>query len=538
MIGSPSKEDIQAFSAGVTKHRYDFCRLAYHIFPFGEKGSELEDVHPYDWQMEEWQKLSKHLENPLTRYDLYRVIFSSGNGSAKTAWGAMTILMLMYTQQLRARVTANTEQQMRGTVWPEYDKWIRFARYSEHFFEKFGTSIKAKNPALASTWSTNTFTWSEESPSSISGLHNKGRAVAYVFEEAPGIPAKIWEYANGAFTETLTIKIWMAFGNSDDPSSKFEQNMSSPLWRSRRIDTRTLDHIDKVWIADLLRECNGNEDHDDFRVRVRGLPRKTAKDSIISTETVEAAFERSKNFDTNQVVALPCILMCDPAWTGGDETVIGFRQGHYAAVLEKYKLDREKNETHMLTFTRLCKFEKDLKADAVFIDQAEGTAIYTLAINAGKTNWFLINFGSGPNDTPIAKESEYANLRAQMYYQFNKFLIEGGILAYPNPEKPEDVEMMKKQLCWAKGDRHKTTMKKMVEPKVDIKERVGQSPDIADMFVLSCAFMVEQRLPENSVQLDGQGEPLMLGSAAYRMPDHPLPYDDIDNVEYRNLYDD
>jgi hypothetical protein len=54
----------------------------------------------------------------------------------------------------------------------------------------------------------------------------------YIFEEAPGIPAVIWQYASGAFTETGTIKLHMAFGNSDDPESKFEQNMSSPLWHS------------------------------------------------------------------------------------------------------------------------------------------------------------------------------------------------------------------------------------------------------------------------------------------------------------------
>lgn len=526
-------EDLAVFKEGLTKWRYDFCRLVYHIFPFGQKDHELEQFAPYDWQMEEWEKLSKHLSNPLTRYELYRVCISSGNGAAKTAWGAMTILMLMYTQQLRARVTANTDPQMKSVVWPEYDIWFRNARYNEVFFEKFGTSIKARKSELASTWRTDTFTWSEESPASISGLHNKGRAVAYVFEEAPGIPAKIFEYANGAFGDTLTVKIWMAFGNSDDPNSKFEQNMASPLWHSRRIDTRTLGHMDKQWIADLLRECNGNEDHDDFRVRVRGLPRKTAKDSIISSENIEAAFERANRFDTGTVEQLPCILTCDPAWTGGDETVIAYRQGNYVCVLERYKLDREQKENHTLTYQKLCHWEQELGADVVLIDQAEGTAVYSFAQNAGRINWFLVSFASKPTDTPEHKDSEYANIRAQMYYEFNKFLLEGGVLDCLDEK---DIEMTKKQLTWTKGGRHKVTMKKLAQAKQEIKEEYGQSPDIADALVLSCAMKVTERLPENAGDID-DGTQLLTGQGAYKMPDHPSPYEDLENIDYKRLYD-
>jgi hypothetical protein len=529
-----SKEDVELFKKLINENRYDFNKLVYIIFPFGQPGHDLEHKDVYKWQHEEWKKLSDHLSNPETRYDLYRLIISSGNGAAKTAFGAMTLIMLLYTQQLRARVTANTDPQMKATVWPEYDVWFRNARFNDIFFEKFGTSIKAKNEKLASTWRIDTFTWSEEAPSAISGLHNKGRAVAYGFEEAPGIPAKIWEYANGAFGDTLTIKIWFAFGNSDDPSSKFEQLMESPLWHSRRIDTRTLGHMDKNWINDLLRECNGNEDHDDFRVRVRGMPRKTSKDAIISAENIEAAFERSKNFDSTQVASLPCILTCDPAWQGGDETVISYRQGHYVCLLERYKLDRSQKENHTLTFQKLCHYEHEVNADAVFIDQAEGTAVYSMGQNAGKTSWFLIHFNAKPTDTPESKDSEYGNIRAQMYYEFNKLLLEGAVLACRDPA---DVEFTKKQLTWARAARHKITMKKLVEPKTEIKDRVGSSPDIADSLVLTCAMQIIDRLPENLKDTDVDGQPLLTGSRAFKMPEHPSPYADLEDIDYKTLYD-
>lgn len=522
----PTKEDIEAFMQAIDEYRYDFCKLVYLIFPFGEKGHPLEDMNPYDWQMTEWAKLSRHLQDPRTRHEAYRLIISSGNGAAKTSFGAMTFFMFMYTQRVRARITANTQPQMTSIVWPEYDIWFRHARYSDYFFEKLGQSIKAKDDKYAETWRLDAVTWNEATPSSISGLHNKGGAIIYIFEEAAGIPSIIWRYASGAMTDTDTIKVWMAFANSDDPESQFEQNMNSPDWHARRIDTREMSHVDPKQIAVWLREVGGNEDHDDFRVRVRGLPRKTSKDSIILHDNVVMGLKRRHDFDVAKVGNLPCILMCDPAWQGGDETTIWYRQGNYARLLEKYKLDKAEGEDHMKTYLKLCEYERDLQADHVFIDQGEGTAIKTLANNAGKHNWELISFSGSPTDELESKDSQYGNIRAMMYYHADAWLREGGILDARNPEWIPTIE---KQLCWTKGSRHKITGKKMAEPKIDIKNRVGQSPDIADGFVLGFARQITEKI--DSYSHGGH----IIGDKPFIMKDTHDPYAESD--EYNGLYD-
>jgi hypothetical protein len=521
-------DELKLFQQLINENRYDFCKLVYIIFPFGEPNTDMEFMHPYPWQMEEWAKLSKHLSNPETRYETYRLIISSGNGAAKTAFGAMTLIMLLYTQRLKARVTANTDPQMKTIVWPEYDIWFRKARFVDHFFEKFGTSIKARNLKLAESWRIDTVTWSEQSPASISGLHNKGGAAVYVFEEAPGIPAVIWQYASGAFTETETIKLHLAFGNSDDPESKFEQNMASPLWNSRRIDTRTLKHIDPKQVEAWLIDAGGDEDNDDFRVRVRGLPRKSSKDSIIKVETVEAALARRHTFDISSVSHFPVILSCDPAWTGGDETTIWMKQGHYHCLLEKYKLNKISGETHQLTYNKLCYWERKLKADAVHIDQGEGTGIYTLAMNAEKYHWILVSFASSPTDNPDPAKSEYKNLRAMMYYLLQKALMQSAVL---DAKDPSWIEAIKKQLCWTKGTRHKITHQKLAEPKADIKARVGQSPDVADGAVLLYAFEVQEKLPDN--ELGENGEPIGVGQESLIMKRHEVDY----GADHDDLYD-
>lgn len=529
-------QDMEEFQRLIDKYRYDFVSLAYILFPFGQEGTDLEHMDLYDWQIEELQKLSAHLANPATRYETYRLIVSSGNGAAKTALGAIIFFCLMFTQRVKGRITANTDPQMKSIVWPEYDLWFNRCRYANVFFEKFGTSIKARAPQVAEIWRLDTITWSETTPAAISGLHNKGGCAIYIFEEAPGIPGVIWKYAAGAFTETETIKIHLAFGNSDDPESQFEQNMESPLWHARRIDTRSLKHIDPKQIDAWLVENNGDEDADDFRVRVRGLPRKTSRDSIIRLENVEAAIARAKGFDKRTVSNLPVILSVDPAWTGGDETTIWYQQGNYRCCLAKYKLDKEANETHQVTYDLLQKFDRELGADKVLIDQGEGTTLYTLAMNDGKTHYELVSFANSPNDQPDPKDSTYGNIRAQMYYEANQWLRTEGVLDSLDPAWMEDI---KRQLCWTKGTRHKKTNKKMCESKQEIKDRVMKSPDLADGFVLLGARKVYERLPENQVGGTQDGHPMenVIGGGAFIIKSpQSADYDSFEE-NYKRMYD-
>ena len=76
-----------------------------------------------------------------------------------------------------------------------------------------------------------------------------------------------------------------------------------------------------------------------------------------------------RTIDLESVSRLPCILTCDPAWTGGDETVIWVHQGNWSRLLDRYKLDKELGQTHYYTYNKMCEYEAEYKVDAVFIDQ-------------------------------------------------------------------------------------------------------------------------------------------------------------------------
>ena len=551
---------LELFKQLVQSNKFDFCKLVYIIFPYGEPGHPLEHKKPHDWQMIEWQKMSDWFNNPLTRDMTYKKAISTGNGSGKTAWACQTILMLMYTHMLRGRLTGNTKPQLTQVVWPEYDKWFTFARYSTTFFEKFGESIKSRDEKKADQWQFSMFTWDEQNPAAVSGLHNEGNATAYVMEESPGIPANIFQYANGAFTDINTIKVWLALGNSDDPDSKFEKMMNDPDWNPVRIDTRTLPHVSKDFIATVLKECGGDEDADDFRVRVRGLPRKTNADSIINRDRVRDAFDRAEGFDIGSVNRLPAILTCDPAWTGGDFTTIWYHQGNYSKLLNAYQLNASLGEDHKVTYDLLVGYEKQYRADAVWIDQGEGTAIKTLANQDQRYHWDLVSFASSPTDHPDRQQSEYANMRAQLYFEARKYFNDGAAVldigddidipalklkiaggSVETKEQLKDYVIM--QLGYTKGDRHKITMKKLAESKKEIKARVGESPDFADGMVLRFTRTLLDRQPENEVpeNLSGRfyGEKardMYKNEAGSRAIDLPAGTPDYNMEMYRDLY--
>ncbi|MES2965644.1 MAG: twitch domain-containing radical SAM protein, partial [Bdellovibrionota bacterium] len=59
-----------------------------------------------------------------------------------------------------------------------------------------------------------------------------------------------------------------------------------------------------------------------------------------------------------------------------------------------------------------------------------------------------------------------------------KMIHTPGMLELNFVRDPEWYDIIEKQLCWTKGGRHKVTQKKLAEPKLDIKTRVGQSPDV------------------------------------------------------------
>lgn len=365
-------------------------------------------------------------------------------------------------------ITANTDTQLRTKTAPEVGKWQRMS-LTAAWFDVQATSIASRTKNHDKTWRCDLVPWSEHNTEAFAGLHNKGKRIVLIFDEASAIADKVWEVAEGALTDEDTEIIWLAFGNPTRNTGRFRECFSKyrHRWQHRQIDSREVEGTNKVQIRKWEEDYGENSDF--FKIRVRGMfPSMSAK-QFIGTDDVDAA--RGRHLKPEQYTFAPKIVTCDPAWEGDDELVIALRQGLYFKVLRTIP----KNDNDLEVATLLAALQDEHGAQAVFIDAGYGTGIYS----AGKTwgrNWQLVWFGSE------STEPAYVNKRAQMWGAVKQWLKDGGTIdpgddvLYQDLIGPETV---------ARSDG-----KIQLESKKDMKARGLPSPGRGDALALSFAYPV------------------------------------------------
>ncbi|MBK6911400.1 MAG: hypothetical protein IPH10_10810 [bacterium] len=130
----------------------------------------------------------------------------------------------------------------------------------------------SKDPAHENTWRLDMVPWSERNTEAFAGLHNKGKRILLVFDEASAIPDLIWEVSEGALTDASTQIIWAVFGNPTRNKGRFRECFKGGRfehrWISRAVDSREVTLTNKTQIAKWITDYG--EDSDFVRVRVRG----------------------------------------------------------------------------------------------------------------------------------------------------------------------------------------------------------------------------------------------------------------------------
>jgi hypothetical protein len=142
------------------------------------------------------------------------------------------------------------------------------------------------------TWRLDAVTWSENNLEAFAGLHNLGKRVVLLFDEASGISDRVWDVAEGALTDEDTEIVWVVAGNPTQPSGRFFEclNRQRARWQGRQIDARTVEGTNKRQFAEWV-EFYG-EDSDFVRVRVRGEFPSAGSMQFISRDVVAAARTR------------------------------------------------------------------------------------------------------------------------------------------------------------------------------------------------------------------------------------------------------
>ena len=449
---------------------HDPLRWARMAFDWGI--GELHDSEgPRQWQADVMTDIKAHLSNPDTRFMPLMLSVASGHGIGKSAGIGMLINWAMSTcEDCKVIVTANTDTQLRTKTSPEIGKWSRLSITSE-WFNAQSASVSSTDPQHSKTWRCDMVPWSEHNTEAFAGLHNQGKRIVLIFDEASAIADKVWEVAEGALTDENTEIIWLAFGNPTRNTGRFREcfRRYKHRWICRQIDRRTVDGKNKAKIQKWAEDYG--EESDFFKVRVRGLFPSMSARQFISEADVSAAYGRSLN--PRQYDFAPVILTLDPAWEGDDELVIGKRQGLAFHILRTIP----KNDNDLIVAGILARLEDEHKADAVFVDGGFGTGIVSAGQGLGR-DWRIVWFSSESGDPWCI------NKRAEMWKLMRDWLKQGG--AIPDDPVLRDELQAPEVIPRIDG-------KIQIESKKDMKARGVPSPNRADALCLSFAFPVTRK---------------------------------------------
>lgn len=480
------KRDIMSF-------HHDPEGFADYAFRWGHgdlKGEKLRK-----WQRAILRELGERLRaSPKNRETLIasaivRIAVASGHGIGKSALIAIIILWAMATcTDCRGTVTANTASQLMTKTWPELKKWHRNSRV-EHWFTCNATSLVSTDPAHEKTWRIDATPWSANNTEAVAGLHNKGKRLLLIFDEASAIDDKVWEVADGAQTDKDTEIFWVVFGNPTRSTGRFREcwRKYRDLWPIRRnIDNRTVEGTNLEFLEAFVK-IHG-EDSDIVKVRVRGEFPNQSVLQFISEEDARVATRR--HLRKNEYDFAPKILTLDNAWTGEDEGVIGLRQGLWFKVLKRFP----RNDNDVMIAQMLARLEDEHQADAVVIDIGFGTGVYSCGVT-WKRDWQLFNFGIN-----LPRGTGYLNERARVYDEAKKWLKNGGVI--------ENIEELISDLTGIEVV-PRTDGVLQLESKKEMKARGLPSPNLADALVMTFAFDVKPKVG----YVNARGEPEDYGQA-------------------------
>ncbi len=473
MKGGLAEEELE-LAQDIGSYSYDPPGLVKYAFPWS--GDVLKTAGPRTWQAETLEDIKQHLANPDTRFQPLQIAVASGHGIGKSALIAMIMEWAMSTcEDCKIITTAGTGTQLATKTVPEVQKWFRLA-INAHWWDINATSIRVKDPSHQSMWRTDFITWSIQKTEAFAGLHNQGKRIVIIFDEASSIDDVIWEVTEGALTDEDTEIIWIAFGNPTRNTGEFYRAITGAnRWHKRQIDSRTVEGTNKVLLDAQIKEWG--EDSDRARVRIRGEFPRGGSTQFISGEMVATARKRI----AEGYKEMPVILGVDVARFGDDRSIICKRQGRKAEFIGKFY-----HQDTQIIGSKVQEAVDREKPDAVVVDgDGIGGAVYDyLKARGYDRKTVLVEFHGGATPTDPHK---YLNRRAEIWGDMKDWLTGGQI--------PDEAEI-ETDLTGPDYGYHPSKGCLVLESKDEMKARGVDSPDLGDALAMTFAVKVAPKKKE------------------------------------------
>ena len=460
----------------LAQHAYDPYAFVMWNYPWGEPG-ELENYDgPNQWQTE---VLTQVRDRILNLSQAVQIAVTSGHGVGKSALVSWLLDWAQSTcEDTKGVVTANTENQLKTKTWVEFAKWHRLG-LTRNLFEMTATARFSRDPDHQKTWRIDMVPWSERNTEAFAGLHNLGKRIIVVFDEASAIPDLIHEVTEGALTDKDTEILWFMFGNPTRNKGRFREAFPggrfASRWFSLEVDSRTVpgtnkEQIDR-WIEDY------GLDSDFVRVRVLGkFPRVDSQSFIPLSLALEAA-ARDPSHDN----PAPILFGLDVGRFGDDPSALLIRQGRDAKSRSPHLFY---GLSTMALCNRIVSLFNEYNPTTVFVDGGGvGGGVVDRLLELGLPV-IEVQFGAKADYTnPHDPLTKYENKRAEIWGAVRDWLKTGCIQdKIPGQEISLPEELAGPSYSYNKRDHI------VLQSKADMKRAGLPSPNVADALALTFAY--------------------------------------------------
>jgi hypothetical protein len=324
-------------------------------------------------------------------------------------------------------------------------------------------------------WRCDAQTCREENAEAFQGLHAANSSAFYVFDEASGVPDKIFDAREGGTTDGEAMVF--DFGNPTRNTGRFfEQTVGRFKHRyiTHQIDSRSVSITNKKRIQQWVDDYG--EDSDFVKIRVRGQFPAVGDRQFIASDDVQTAMLRPLVPDRTA----PLVLGVDVARQGSNESVIAIRRGRDArSFLPRRFLGLD---TVQLT-GRVIEVIREFRALGV---QTSGLFVDGTGIGGGVVDQLRhlgydvteVQFGSRPID------SKTYRFRSDELWGRLRDGIKAG-LCLPDLNTSEGT-LLQRQLT-QREFAYTLRGHLSLESKDDMESRGVESPDIADALALTYA---------------------------------------------------
>jgi hypothetical protein len=403
---------------------HDPLAFVLGAFPWGQKDTVLEKFDgPTPWQRDILELIRDGI---IDTNQAVQLATASGHGIGKSALVSMIILWAMTTApDTRGVVTANTETQLKTKTWAELGRWFNLCFFAKEHFTLNATSLVSKDVSRERTWRIDMIAWSVNNPDAFAGLHNKGKRLLLIFDEASSIADIIWETAEGALTDADTEIIWLVFGNPTKNSGRFKEcfpgGKHAEFWNSRQVDSRTVPITNKSRFGKWIRAYG--LDSDFVRVRVLGQFPRVGEMEFFSAADIDAAMAADREVFVDAFT--PLALGVDVARFGRNNSVLFPRKGRDARTIAK-EVYSGLSTTDLAS--RIHSTFNRLHPDGIFIDGGGVGGGVVDQCRQQRLHVWEIQFGAKDSITGVVFDNQgerYANQRAAMYGALRAWIKSG-----------------------------------------------------------------------------------------------------------------